>query len=376
MRATLPRSGAGPPMPRPAPPPAARGPPIVHTAAPPRSLRFFMPRSLHPSEPRATRRACLQAALLSSLAWRPAGAAEAQAWPTRPVRLVVGFPGGSSPDLTARTLAEPLARALGQPVVVENRVGAGGNIGADAVAKATDGHTLGLMINGNMTIARLVNPRAPYDPLTELLPVSLVGVSPLVLAAPLQSPGADARAFLEAARAAGDRWSYGSPGIGTVGHIGMEMLKARTGIAPVHVPYPGYPQVANALLAGDLQLSMLPPALAAAQVRAGKLRAVAVTAAGRSVLAPDVPSLAEAGVGDFSLEIWNAVAAPAAMPRPVAARLSALVGEIVRTPEIRAKLRQQGWQAVGTSAEGLANRIAADTRAMGRVIAAQRIRAD
>ncbi|MEH3087029.1 MAG: tripartite tricarboxylate transporter substrate binding protein [Xylophilus ampelinus] len=335
-----------------------------------------MPRSLHPSEPRATRRACLQAALLSSLAWRPAGAAEAQAWPTRPVRLVVGFPGGSSPDLTARTLAEPLARALGQPVVVENRVGAGGNIGADAVAKATDGHTLGLMINGNMTIARLVNPRAPYDPLTELLPVSLVGVSPLVLAAPLQSPGADARAFLEAARAAGDRWSYGSPGIGTVGHIGMEMLKARTGIAPVHVPYPGYPQVANALLAGDLQLSMLPPALAAAQVRAGKLRAVAVTAAGRSVLAPDVPSLAEAGVGDFSLEIWNAVAAPAAMPRPVAARLSALVGEIVRTPEIRAKLRQQGWQAVGTSAEGLANRIAADTRAMGRVIAAQRIRAD
>jgi tripartite-type tricarboxylate transporter receptor subunit TctC len=328
------------------------------------------------SERRPSRRLCLQAALLSSLAWRSAGAADASPWPTRPVRLVVGFPGGSSPDLTARTLAEPLSQALGQPVIVENRVGAGGNIGADAVAKATDGHTLGLMINGNMTIARLINPRAPYDPLKELAPVSLVGVSPLVLAAPLQAPGADARAFLEAARAAGDRWSYGSPGVGTVGHIGMELLKARAGIAPVHVPYPGYPQVANAMLAGELQLAMLPPALAAAQVRAGKLRAIAITAAGRSALTPDIPSLAEAGVRDYHLEIWNAVAAPASMPRDRVERLSALVGGIVRTPEVRAKLQQQGWQAVGTSAEGLANRIAADTRGLGRVIEAQRIRAD
>ncbi len=182
------------------------------------------------------------AATLVALATSGASLAQAaDAWPSKPLRIVVGFPAGSSPDLTARALAEPLEKALGQPVVVDNRVGAGGNIGADAVAKATDGHTIGLMINGNMTIARLLNPGVRYDPLKDLAPVSLVGVAPLVLTAPAGAPGADARAFLDAARSAGDKWSYGSPGVGTVGHIGMELLKSRAGIAPVHVPYPGYP---------------------------------------------------------------------------------------------------------------------------------------
>lgn len=296
-------------------------------------------------------------------------------WPSRPLRIVVGFPAGSSPDLTARALAEPLEQALGQPVVVDNRVGAGGNIGADAVAKAHDGHTIGLMINGNMTIARLLNPAVRYDPLKDLAPVSLVGVAPLVLTAPAAAPGADARAFLDAARAAGDKWSYGSPGVGTVGHIGMELLKSRAGIAPVHVPYPGYPQVFNAMMAGDLQLSMLPPALANAQIRAGKLRGIGVTSSGRSTLVPDLPSLAEAGVKNFNLEIWNAVAAPAGMPRAHVEKLAAAVSAIVRAPEMRQRLFQQGWQAVGSSPEGLANRIQADTQVLGAIIRSQRISA-
>ncbi len=301
-------------------------------------------------------------------------------WPAKPLRIIVGFPPGSSPDLTARTFSEPLAQALGQPVIVENKVGAGGNIGADAVAKAQDDHTIGLFINGNLTIAKLLNPRGPYDPARDLAPLSLIGVSPLVLAAPVNQPGvpagADARAFLQAARQAGDRWSYGTPGVGTVGHLGTELLKARTGIAPVHIPYPGYPQVATAMLGGQLQMALLPPALAQAQERAGKLRLIGVTSAGRSALVPHVPSLSEAGVRDFQLEIWNAFAAPASMPAPVRARLSALIGETARSPEVRAKLFQQGWQAVGSSAEGLANRMRADTATMSRVIREQGIRAE
>jgi tripartite-type tricarboxylate transporter receptor subunit TctC len=289
-------------------------------------------------------------------------------WPTKTVRIIVGFPGGSSPDLTARTLAEPLSKALGQPVIVENKVGAGGNIGADYVAKASDKHTLGLMINGNMTTAKLLNPKLPYDPLKDLQPVTLVGVSPLVLTAPKDAPGATAADFLKAAKAAGDSWSYGSPGVGTVGHIGMELLKSRTGIQAVHVPYPGYAQVAGGMVGGQLQLSMLPPAQAIAQVKGGKLRAIGVTSSGRSSLAPDYPSMSEAGVPNFNLEIWNAVAAPKNLPAPIVAKLSALINEIIRTPEVRQKLFQQGWQVVGSSPEGLANRIQSDTTLFGAVI--------
>lgn len=302
--------------------------------------------------------------------------AQAQAWPTKPVKIMVGFPAGTSPDLVARTLAEPLSKALGQPVIVENKPGAGGNIAADMVAKASDGHTIGVMINGNLTIARLLNPKTPYDPLKDLTPISLIGTAPLVLAAPADAPGQTTAEFLAAARAAGDKWSYGSPGVSTVGHLGMELLKARAGINPVHVPYPGYPQVVTAMLGGQVQLSMLPPGLAQAQASAGKVRLLGVTSAGRSTLAPGVPSLAEAGVKDFQLEIWNAVAGPASLPQPVVQRLSTLFSEIAREPEVRAKLFQQGWQVVGGTSEALALRIKADTAVLGRIIAERQIKAE
>lgn len=329
--------------------------------------------------PSPLRRAALALALAA--AFSPAlaqstTAAATPGWPSKPVKLVVGFPGGSSPDLVARTLAEPLAKALGQPVIVENKVGAGGNIAADAVAKATDDHTLGIMINGNLTIARLINPRINYDPLKDLAPISLIATAPLALAAPANAPGATAQEFFAAARASGDRWNYGTPGVGTVAHIGMELLKNKADINPVHVPYPGNPQVINAIIGGQIQLSLLPPAMAAAQARAGKLRVIGVTSSGRSTLVPEYPSLAEAGVKDFNLEIWNAVAAPRSLPQPVAARLSALFSEIARSPEVRAKLFQQGWQVKGTTAEGLANRIQTDTRALGAVITSQGIKAE
>ena len=319
------------------------------------------------------RRAALSVVAASALALTTSTAVAQAAWPTKPLRLVVGFPAGSSPDLTARTLAEPLAQALGQPVVVDNKPGAGGNIGADFVAKATDGHTFGLMINGNMTIAKLLNPATPYDPLKDLAPVSLLATAPLVLAASTKLP-AGAPAVLAAVRDGGDKFNYGTPGNGTVAHLGMELLKAKAGLAPVHVPYPGNPQVITALIAGDLQLALLPPGLAMPQARAGKLQAVGVTSAGRSSLVPDVPSLAEAGIKGFQLEIWNAVAGPAGTPKAVVDRMSTLLAEIVRRPEVREKLFNQGWQVAGTSAEGLAKRIQRDTAEMGEVIRRNNIR--
>ena len=310
--------------------------------------------------------------LWSGLAASAASGAVAP-WPRKPLRILVGFPGGSSPDLTARALAEPLSRALGQPVIVDNRPGASGNIAADLVAKASDDHTLGLMINGNLTIARQLNPRTPYDPLKDLAPVSLIGTAPLVLAVPASYAGS-AQDFVATGLRSGNTWSYGSPGLGTVAHLGMELLKAQTGLAPVHVPYPGNPQVINALLGGQIQLALLPPGLAMAQVRAGRLKAIGVTSAGRSALVPELPSLAALGMQRFELEIWNAMAAPASLPKPVIAQLAALVSETVRAADMRQRLFNQGWQVVGSSPEGLAHRMRADASLLGGVIARLGIR--
>lgn len=296
------------------------------------------------------------------------------AWPQQPLKLVVGFPAGSSPDITARTLAEPLAQFLGQPVVVENKPGAGGNIAAAAVAHATDGHTLGLMINGNLTIAKILNPKTPYDPLKDLAPVSLLATAPLVLVAPASQPDEGA-AFLSAAKRAGNVWNYGTPGVGTLAHLGMELLKARTGLTAVHVPYPGNPQVITGLLSGHVHMALLPPGLAMPQVRAGKLRAIGITAPGRSSLVPDVPSLAAAGLKDLQLEIWNAVAAPSVMPLLHRQAVARALAEIVRRPDMRQKLFHQGWQVVGTAPEGLARRVEADTAEMAALIRAQGIQA-
>ena len=326
--------------------------------------------------PRIGRRQLVLGALSATALTATSSRLSAQTWPERSITFICPWPAGGTADQSMRALCSVAARVLGQSIAVENKVGAGGNIAADAVAKATDDHTLGIMINGNLTIARLINPRINYDPLKDLTPISLIATAPLALAAPANAPGATAQEFFAAARASGDRWNYGTPGVGTVAHIGMELLKNKAGINPVHVPYPGNPQVINAIIGGQIQLSLLPPAMAAAQARAGKLRVIGVTSSGRSTLVPEYPSLAEAGVKDFNLEIWNAVAAPRSLPQPVAARLSALFSEIARSPEVRAKLFQQGWQVKGTTAEGLANRIQTDTRALGAVITSQGIKAE
>lgn len=320
-----------------------------------------------------TRRATL-ACLAASALCATLGTAHAQAadktWPTRPVKLLVGFPGGSTPDMAARALAEPLSRALGQPVVVENKPGASGNIAADQVAKATDDHTLGVVINGNLTSAKLLNPKLSYDPAKDFSHVSLLATAPLILVASPQSP--DGAAFFDQMRKAGDKANYGSVGAGSVAHLGMELLKSKSGISPVHVPYPGNPAVVTAIIGEQVQMALMPPGVAMPQVHGGKVKAIGVTS-GRSALVPDVPPLADAGVKDFNLEVWTALVGPAGLSAGAKARLAAEVPKILREQETRTRLLNQGWQAVGTSAEGLQQRVKEEAALLGGIIKAQNI---
>ena len=299
----------------------------------------------------------------------------AAVWPTRPVRIVVGFPGGSSPDLTARTLAEPLSRALGQPVVVDNKPGASGNIAAGLVAKSTDDHTLGIVINGNLTSAKQLFPKLPYDPATDFAPISLLTTAPLLLVAPASLPGG--AEFFAAARAAGDRWNYGSVGNGSVAHLGMELLKLRAPGSPaldaVHVPFAGNPQVITAMLGGDIQMALMAPAVALPHIRAGKLRAVGITS-GRSALVPDIAPLADLGVQNLNLEVWNALVGPARLSKVAQARLALEVPAILRTAETREKLFNQGWKAVGSSPEGLTSRLKDESTVLGNIITLRHIK--
>ncbi|SDO15818.1 Tripartite-type tricarboxylate transporter, receptor component TctC [Rhodoferax sp. OV413] len=309
---------------------------------------------------------------LLALAGLAAPALAEPAWPTKPVRILVGFAGGSSPDISARTLADALGKVLGQPVIVENKPGASGNIAADAVAKATDDHTLGVVINGNLTSAKMLYPQLPYDPAKDFCYLSLLTTAPLVLVAPASLPGG--AAFFEAARQGGASWNYGSPGNGTVAHLGLELLAAKVpGMAPLHIPFQGNPQAVTALLGGQIQMALLPPSLAMPQVKSGKLRAIGL-AGGRSALVPDVPSLAEAGVRDFNLEVWNALIGPASLSKAAQARLAIEIAKIYRDPEVRAKLFHQGWQAVGTSPAGLQRRVQEEMGLMRGLIGQKGIR--
>ncbi|RYY82642.1 MAG: tripartite tricarboxylate transporter substrate binding protein [Comamonadaceae bacterium] len=310
--------------------------------------------------------------LLAAAALPLTAAAQDAAWPSRPVRLVVGFPGGSTPDIAARTVAEPLARVLGQPVVVDNRPGASGNIAADLVAKATDDHTLGVVINGNLTSSKMLYPRLPYDPARDFTHLSLLATAPLVLVALPNLPSGEA--FFDAARAGGDRWNYGSVGTGSVGHLGMELLKSRVpGFAAVHVPFQGNPQVVTAMLGGQIQLALIPPGIAMPQVRAGKLKAIGITS-GRSGLVPELAPLANAGVRDFNLEVWTALLGPASLSKAAQQRLVRELGPIMKAPEVRQKLFDQGWQAVGTSPEGMRLRVQEEAATMARIISTRGIR--
>jgi tripartite-type tricarboxylate transporter receptor subunit TctC len=299
------------------------------------------------------------------------------AWPTKPIRLLIGFPPGSVQDLSARSISEPLAKLLGQPVIVENKAGASGTIAADQVAKATDQHTFGVMNNSQLTIAKLLNPAVPYDPARDLAPIALIGTTPLVLVVSNSAPGNNSQEWLTWLRNQGDKVNYGSPGTGTPGHLGMELIKSRSGgLAAMHVPYPGNPQIITAMLGGQVQAALLPPGLALQQVRAGKIKAVGVTSEKRSLLAPELPTLREAGILGADVELFTAMAGPASLPAPIREKLTSAVIEVLKTGETRQRLITTGWQPAPSTAEGLRTRMRSDTRNLGGIIMLRGIKAD
>jgi len=295
-------------------------------------------------------------------------------WPSKPIRILVGFPGGSTPDIAARVLAEVMGKAFGQTVIVENRPGASGNLAADLVAKAGDDHTLGVVINGNLTSARLLNPKLPFDPAKDFSLLSLIATAPLVLVAPASLPGG--AEYFVAARSAGDKWSYGSVGIGSVGHLGMEYVKSRSGgFEAVHVPYNGNPAVVTAMIGGQIQAALVPPGIALPQVRSGKLRAIGLTG-GRSTLAPEIPPLADLGIRMNELEVWVALVGPAGLSRAAQERIARDVPGLLRQPEMRQRLFSAGWQVQGSAPDGLRARVKAETAILGGIITARGIKAE
>jgi len=313
----------------------------------------------------------------SAAASRPARPVTgAVAWPTKPVHLLVGFPAGASPDLAARAIAEPLSKLLGQPVIVENQPGSSGNIAADHVAKAQDDHTIGALINGNLTIAKLLNPKTPFDPEKDFAPICMIGTAPLVLAVTPDATGATPADLLLWARNLNDKGKYGTPGVGTVGHLGMELLKSRTNITARHVPFTGNPQVISAMLAGQIQLALLPPGLARPHIMSGKLKAVGVTSPERSPLFSELPTLRDANVRGADLEIWTAIAAPASLPAAAIAKLNAALVEVVGTPPVQQALLTAGWQAKAGTPLSLGYRMRNDTSQLGGVIMMRNIRSE
>jgi tripartite-type tricarboxylate transporter receptor subunit TctC len=310
------------------------------------------------------------------LSRRAAAPVAVAAWPTKPVRLLIGFPPGSVQDLSARAISESLGKALGQPVIVENKSGASGTIAADAVAKATDLHTFGVMNNSQLTIAKLLNPAVQYDPNTDLAPVALIGTTPMVLVVNGSAPGKTPQDWLSWLRNQGDKASFGSPGNGTPGHLGMELIKSRSGINALHIPYQGNPQIITALLGGQLQAALLPPGLAMQQVAAGKLKVIGVTSERRSALAPELPTLREVGVMGADVELWTAMAGPASLPPAVREKLAAAVIQVVKAEDTRQRLLAVGWLPTPSTSEGLRNRMRSDTKTFGGIIMMRNIRGD
>jgi len=305
-----------------------------------------------------------------------AAGAWSQAYPSKPVRVVVPYPAGSTPDIIGRTLAERLQKGFGQPFVVENRSGAGGNIGAEAVAKAGDPHVLLVGGNGPVAINKHLYKGLTYDPDRDLVPVSLLASAPQLLVVKPELKLDDLKSFVDHARRNPGKLSYASVGGGSASHLTMELLKTDTGIALVHVPYRGFPAAVTDMLAGsiDAMFAIAPAVLA--QVRAGKMKALAVTALQRNAMSPEVPSVAELGLPGLESLAWNGLLAPAGTPGDVIARLSAETVKGMRSAETREALGRLGFEVVASSPEEFSRWIRAESEKWARVIRTSGAKAD
>ena len=285
-----------------------------------------------------------------------AGAASyAQGYPSRSIRIIVAFPPGGTSDVVARTLGQKLNESFGQPVLVENRPGAGGNLGAELVAKApADGYTLLICTPAELAINASLYSKMPYDPVKDFTPVTLATSAPLILVVHPALPVKTVRELIALAKSRPRELNFGSAGSGSSPHMALELLREMAGIQINHIPYKGTTPAITDLLGGHIQVffSGMPPALP--QVRAGKLRALAVTTAKRSSLMLQLPTMIESGLRDFVIDNWQGVVLPANTPRDIVARLNSEIVKILALPDVRQRLSEQGAEPAGTTPEQFA----------------------
>ena len=298
-----------------------------------------------------TRNTSRLAALFAALAFGAAAWAQQAAWPSKPVRLIVPTAPGGPTDLVARVLAERLAPALGQSVIVDNRAGAGHMIGTEAAARAApDGYTYGLV-----TTPHVINPalrkKMPYDTQQDLAPVSWLTSLPLVLVVNPALPASTVQELVALAKAKPGQLNMASAGTATGPHLAGELFKSSAGISLVHVPYKGGPQATAAILTGEATLYFDSLSGALPHIKAGKLRALAVTLQTRAAAAPEVPTMVESGFPGFEVNIWNGMVAPAGTPKDIIARMQAEIARALALPEVKSRFAAVGFETVGSTPE-------------------------
>ena len=298
------------------------------------------------------------------------------AWPEKAIRLVVPYTAGGGTDILARIIAAELAPRLGQSVVVDNRPGAATAIGTEIVAKAApDGYTV-LMTTGTFAVLPAMYAKLAFDPVKDFAAVSLFASSPNVLIVHPAVPAATLKDFIAHARSRSDPLNYGSSGNGGTGHLAMEMLKQMTGVNLVHIPYKGGAPAMTALLAGEVSAMINNIAAAVPQIKADRVRALGVTTTARSPALPAVPTLAEAGLPEFSASAWFGAFVPAATPAPIVDRLSRDIARIVQTEDVRRRYAANGVDAVGNAPSDFAATVRADVERWRRVLKNANIKPD
>jgi len=300
--------------------------------------------------------------------------AAAQTWPSRPVKLIVPFGAGSTPDLVMRLIADHLKDKLGQNFIVENKPGASGNLGTDAVAKAeADGYTLGLSIGGPLAINPLLFAKMPYDPAKDIALITMTTSQPSALAVNTGLGVDSVAALIDLLKKNPGKYNFGSIGAGSLSHLAMEAVAYKSGTKMVHVPYPSSPAAMTALMRNDVQMACLPAISVTPHVASGKVKILAITTAQRSKLLPGIPTLKEAGV-DVEADAWNGLIAPAKTPPAVIAAVHDAVVEALVSPGIREKLAAQIMEPLPTTPEEFRARIDADIARWKPVIEAANIR--
>jgi len=317
-------------------------------------------------------------AVIACLGWSGAQAADepVASYPSKPVRVIVTFAPGGSSDVVGRLLAQKLGEKFGQQFIVENRAGAAGNVGTDAVAKAApDGYTLGVSTSGPLANNKFLYKDMPFDPEKNLTPVVLIGEIPLIIAVNPSVPAKNLKELVDLARAKPGTLSVASPGNGTIGHLAWELVKSTAKINMTHVPYKGDVPAMTDVLAGNVQVLTAPITAAIVHVQAGKLRGLAITSNKRFPAMPDVPTAIEQGV-NVEATVWSAIVGPAGMPKAYIDKLNAEANRIIASPEGQAKLNQFGSLAGGGSPERLGSLMRAEAVKWKQVIESANVKMD